>query len=159
MPSGTHRLVCAALLLLLLPGSTAVAETEVELSTGQTVYVSVYSNVFHGEKVRAFELAATLNIRNTDRQRSITILAADYFDSDGHKIRSYVKQAERLGALASTYFHIKESNTAGGHGANFIVKWASEQPVNTPIIEAVMVGVHAGQGLSLRTPGKVIKEH
>ena len=46
---------------------------DIPLSTGQTVYVPIYSHIYSGLKGRPFELAATLSIRNTDPQSPITI--------------------------------------------------------------------------------------
>ena len=64
----------------------------------------------------------------------------------------------QLNALVSTRYIITEDNKAGGSGANFIVAWKSDQKVNPPIIEAVMIGTHSGQGISFLSRGQVIKE-
>ncbi|MGB5745721.1 MAG: DUF3124 domain-containing protein, partial [Desulfobacterales bacterium] len=61
-------------------------------------------------------------------------------------------------ALVSTRYIITEDDKAGGSGANFIVVWNSDQKVNPPIIEAVMIGTHSGQGISFLSRGRVIKE-
>ena len=109
--------------LLLAFTHTTQAETEKKLSSGETVYVSIYSNVFSGPKKVPLELASMLSIRNTDTKYSITIFAVDYYDSHGKKIESYIKNPVTLNPLASNYYYIKEYDTRGGAGANFIVKW------------------------------------
>jgi len=140
-----------------LLATTGQAATEIQLSKGQTVYVPIYSHIYIGDRDRPYYLAATLSIRNIDPNHSITILSADYYDSSGKLLRSYLKQPEELGKMASTRYIIKESDKSGGSGANFIVKWKSETLVNEPIIEGVMIGTKAQQGISFLSRGRAIK--
>jgi len=144
------------MIFVFLPGQ---ANSEIQLSTGETVYVSIYSNVYYGPKKSTFQLAAMLSIRNTDPKYSITILKVDYYDNNGTLINRYIKEHLELGPLASTHFYIKEYDKRGGPGANFIVKWRSANKVNKPIIEGIMLGLTSGQGLSFTCPGQIIKEH
>ncbi len=131
---------------------------EVPLSKGQTVYVPIYSHIYSGVKGRPFDLAATLSIRNTNLNNTVTLLAVNYYDSAGKLVEDYLKNPIQLNALVSTRYIITEADRAGGSGANFIVVWSSEQKVNPPIIEAVMIGTHSGQGISFLSRGQVIKE-
>jgi len=137
----------------------AQAETNKELSSGETVYVSIYSNVYCGPKKVPLELSSMLSIRNTDTKYSITILSADYYDSDGKKIESYIKNPVKLNPLATTHYYIKEYDKRGGSGANFIVKWSAVKKVNQPIIEGLMLGLGGGKGVAFTCPGQVITEH
>ena len=130
-----------------------------KLSKGETVYVSIYSDVYTGPKSRPFPLAASLSIRNTDPKHTITIHLADYFNTEGQKIEGYIKEAIQLKPLESTFFNIGVYDKRGGVGANFIVKWSSKYKVNQPIIEGLMLGTRSGQGLSFVCPGRVIEEH
>ena len=141
---------------ILTPANLFAAE--VALSKGQTVYVPIYSHIYSGVKGRPFDLAATLSIRNTNLKNSITVLAVKYYDSDGKLVKDYLKEPTRLNALVSIRYIITEGDKTGGSGANFIVVWKSEQNVNPPIIEAVMIGTHSGQGISFLSRGQVIKE-
>lgn len=129
------------------------------LSKGETVYVSIYSNVNIGPKSRPFEMSAMLSIRNTDPKYSITIHLADYYNTKGEIIRGYIKEAIQLKALESTSFNIGTYDKKGGTGANFIVRWSSKEKVNKPIIEGVMLGGSSGQGFSFICPGIPIIEH
>jgi hypothetical protein len=131
---------------------------DIQLSTGQTVYVSIYSHIYSGLKARPFDLAAILSIRNTDMNQAVTIVSAKYYDTDGKLLKEYLNEPLQLKALVSTRYIIKEGDKAGGSGANFIVKWKSEKKVNPPIIEAVMIGTHSGQGISFVSRGQVIKD-
>lgn len=134
------------------------AGQDVQLSMGQTVYVAIYSHIYSGNKARPFDLAAILSIRNTDISYPVTIVSAKYYDTDGQMLREYLSEPLQLKALASTRYIIMESDKAGGSGAKFVVKWKSEKKVNPPIIEAVMIGTHSGQGISFVSRGQVIEE-
>jgi hypothetical protein len=132
---------------------------DIQLSMGQSVYVSIYSHIYSGVKARPFDLAAILSIRNTDINQSITIVSVKYYDTEGKLLKEYVDEPLELKALASTRFIIMEGDKTGGSGANFIVKWKSDKKVNPPIIEAVMIGTQSGQGISFVSRGQVIEEH
>ena len=149
------------LLLILLTGilNPVVSSAEgLQLSTGQTVYVPIYSHIYSGIKARPFDLAATLSIRNTNLKSSIFIVSVKYFDSAGKMIKDYLDGPVTLNALASARYIITEDDKAGGSGANFIVIWQSEKSVNPPVIESVMIGTHSGQGISFVSRGQVIEE-
>jgi len=136
---------------------SAQTETDKGLSSGEMLYVPVYSNVYSGPKATPFQLAAMLSIHNVDPRYSITILKVDYHDSTGKFIESYVKKPINLKPLAHTFFYLKEYDTRGGPGANFVVKWRAEKKVNQPIVEALMYGARAG--ISFTSPGRIIREH
>jgi hypothetical protein len=136
----------------------AAGQSEVRLSNGETVYVSAYSNVFSGPKATAFQVAVMLSLRNTDPRQEISAVKADYYDSDGKLLKRFITDPMPLGPLASTYFYIKEYDTSGGPVASFIVKWRSENRVNMPIIESIILGLGSGQGISMICPGQIISE-
>ena len=152
--------ICLSLLLVLAGIIWPVSSRaeDIRLSKGQTVYVPIYSHIYSGVKGRPFDLAATLSIRNTNPQNSITLVTVKYYDSEGRLVEDYLKKPKLLKALVSTRYIITEDDKSGGSGANFIVVWKTEQKVNPPIIEAVMIGTHSGQGISFLSRGQVIKE-
>lgn len=131
---------------------------DIQLSDGQTVYVPIYSHIYSGIKARPFDLAAILSIRNTNLNSSITLVSVKYFDSEGKLVNDYLEAPVQLSALASTRYIIAEGDKTGGSGANFIVIWKSENKVNPPIIEAVMIGTRSGQGISFVSRGQIIKD-
>lgn len=143
--------------VVLIAHSQSFSETDIELSSGNTVYVSVYSNIYSAPKAVRLELATMLSLRNTDPKNSITILKADYYDTAGKLVDSYIKKPFVLKPLESTYIYLKEYDKRGGPGANFIVKWQAEKKVNQPIIEAIMFS--ARHGVSFVCPGQIIKEY
>jgi len=153
-------LICIIVMIFLtgLLAPVNISAEDIELSAGQTVYVPIYSHIYSGVKGRPFDLAATLSIRNTNPQNPITLVSVKYYDSDGKLVEDYLKKPKQLNALVSTRYIITEDDKAGGSGANFIVVWKSDRKVNPPIIEAVMIGTHSGQGISFLSRGRVIKE-
>jgi len=155
-----HHLVMFCIVFFILVSFTcAWGASENSLSDGQKVYVSVYSNIYYGDRSKPFNLAAMLSVRNTDQKYPLTILQASYYDSEGSLVKEYVKNPIRLAPMASTYIYVKESDTSGGSGANFIVQWKADHMINEPIIECLMTGLAAGQGISFICNGRVIEEH
>lgn len=124
---------------------------------GQTIYVPIYSHVYHDDGKKTFNLAATLSIRNTDLANPLVITFVRYYDTNGKLLRQYLEQPIQLNPLASTDFVIDATDTSGGSGAKFIVEWVAQTKVSEPIIEAVMIGSGYHQGISFISPGKIIK--
>ncbi|MGE4292544.1 MAG: DUF3124 domain-containing protein [Desulfovibrio sp.] len=149
------RLLIISIVLLALFAGAADAQ---ELSTGQTVYVPVYSHVYHGSKARPFQLAVTLSIRNTDPKNAVTLTSVDYYDTLGKLVKVHLLAPERLGPLATREILVDESDATGGSGANFVVRWRADKEVNTPIIETVMIGTQGQQGISFRCLGRAVRE-
>ena len=148
-----------ALMMTGIITSAGQAAGDIYLSKGQSVYVSIYSHVYSGIKARPFDLVAILSIRNTDINQPVTIVSVKYYDTEGNLLKEYLDEPLQLKALASTRYIVKEDDKAGGSGANFIVKWKSDRKITPPIIEAVMIGTHSGQGISFVSRGQVIEEH
>lgn len=134
------------------------ASSSIILLNGQSVYVPIYSHIYHGVRDKPFDLTATLSIRNTDLKQEITIISADYFNSDGKLLKKYVEIPIRLKKLASLRYTIKAADKTGGSGAKFIVRWESSVPVNPPLIEAIMISTKSQQGISFVSRGRPIKE-
>ena len=153
-------LICYGFLMILAGiGAPVVSSADdIKLSSGQAVYVPIYSHIYSGVKARPFDLAATLSIRNTNPKHAITLVSVKYYDSDGKLVEDYLNQPKELKALVTTRYIITEGDKTGGSGANFIVVWKSDQTVNQPIIEAVMIGTQSSQGISFLSRGRVIKE-
>jgi hypothetical protein len=125
---------------------------------GQSLYVPVYSHIYSGNRERPTYLAATVSIRNTDPVHAIQLEAVDYFDSAGQLVRRYLEKPIILKPMASTRYVVSESDKAGGSGANFIIRWKSDQPVNPPIAEGIMISTASQLGISFTSRGQVIQE-
>lgn len=134
-----------------------------KIAMGQTIYVPVYSHIYHQDQQdrqdqqKIFNLAATLSIRNTDLTKPIIITSVRYYDSNGKLVKQYLERSIELSAIASTDYVVNKTDTSGGLGANFIVEWVAQTEVSEPVIEAVMIGTDFQQGISFISPGRVIK--
>ncbi|OAN45646.1 hypothetical protein A6A04_07065 [Paramagnetospirillum marisnigri] len=152
----------AALLLSILLAHPAVAEDVVTLSKGQSVYVPVYSHISHGNldsqgQPMTLLLSAMLSIRNTDLHHPITVKSARYYDTDGKVLKEFVAKPVALGAMASMEQFIEHRDKSGGSGANFVVEWVADKPVNPPIIETVNAYFFGTQSVAFTSPGRVIQ--
>lgn len=127
-------------------------------SLGQLVYVPVYSHIYQQNRRKTFNLTTTLSIRNADPYRSFTITEVAYYDSKGSLIQQYVDSTEQIRPLASTSYVIEEADLRGGVGANFLVRWHSQEPIYPPVIEAVNISTSQQQGISFLSVGRVLQE-
>ena len=138
------------------PLSLNAADNKIELSEGQRMYVPAYSHIYSGSKARPFLLTVTLSIRNIDPMHSIKISMVDYYGTQGKLIQKYIDKPTVLKPLESLRYIIPEKDKGGGSGANFIVEWHSDKPVNRPIIESIMIGTQSAQGISFTSRGREI---
>ena len=133
-----------------IPDSSAAA--------GEYVYVPVYSSIYYRDSTKVYNLTVTLGIRNTDSLNDIFIKEINYYNSQGESVKKFLSRPIRVRPLETFDLVIAEDDTTGGIGANFIVKWISKTPVQSPIIEAVMISIRQGVGISFVGTGKVIKK-
>jgi len=141
---------------LFSPFSLNASDDKIDLSKGQRVYVPAYSHIYSGNKERPFLLTVTLSIRNIDPTQSIKIILVDYYETQGKLLKKYIDKPATLNPLESLRYVISEKDKSGGSGANFIVEWHSDKPVNRPIIESIMIGTQSGQGISFTSRGREI---
>jgi hypothetical protein len=121
-------------------------------------YLPIYSHIYHIHELRTFDLTITVSIRNVSVSDSIHILKADYYNTQGNKIREYIKNPVFLKPLETIEIIIKEKDNEGGSGANFIFDWAVKNSNNPPLFEAIMISTYNQQGLSYSTRGVQITE-
>ena len=126
----------------------------------RTVYVPIYSSVSLGRNIREdlVQLTATLSVRNVSPRQPIVIESVHYYDSHGRAVREHLAKPAELAALASVEFVVKEADTEGGPGANFLVKWSGPTGVDEPLIEAVMLGRAGNAGISFTSVGRVVTD-
>lgn len=135
-----------------------ITARDLQIVTGQTVYVPAYSEIFMGTTSRTMPLTVTLAIHNTDPNATIIIQSVQYFDTDGLLVRDYVSDPVAIDPLATRGFVVEDQDRSGGWGANFIVVWGAETPVYEPVIEAIMVSTQGTHGISLISPGRVVSQ-
>lgn len=126
-------------------------------AVGQTVYVPVYSHIYIQDG-RAYRLAATLSLRNTDTANPMVVTSVGYYDTDGKLVRNYLEQPLKIAPLATSEFFVEEKDVHGGSGAKFIVEWTAQTVIQPPIIETIMIGAEGQQGISFARSGVVIAD-
>jgi hypothetical protein len=146
----------AALLLAISLVGLSQAVMDPGLSKGQTIYVPVYSNIYVGDRELQWNLSSNLSVRNTDPTSPITVLAVDYYNSDGKLVKEHLSEPKQPNPMGSAYYYVKTSDTSGGWGANFIVKWKSDKEVNQPVVECVMTGTRGNHSVSFVSRGRVV---
>lgn len=139
------------------PSLEDVDLASLEIVAGQTIYVPVYSYIYHYTSVsHTMNLSTTLSIRNTDSRFPIFVKSVQYFGTNGEPLKEYLENPIRLDALASSSFFVDVNDITGGAGAKFIVEWVSEAPAFEPIVEAVMISTESTQGISFSSSGRVL---
>ncbi len=157
--SYSYAFMALVLCLFLFWPQPSKADQEPGLSQGQIIYVPAYSHIYTGDREKPFLLTVTLSIRNIDPKSPIRISVVDYYETQGKLLKRFIDQHVTLNTLESLRYIISEKDRSGGSGANFMVEWKSEVPVNPPIVETIMIGTQFGQGISFASRGRVIKPH
>lgn len=152
----------AVLLAFLLLATGIGHAKETDLSTGQTLYLPIYSHLLHGNvsagrKPVIYPLSALISLRNTDPRLPIRILSANYYDSRGKLVRSYFSLPQTLPPLGSLELFVERNDLMGGSGANFLITWQAEKPVNPVIAEALHADITGNRTLSFLTTARPIK--
>lgn len=124
-----------------------------EYKTGSS-YLSVYSEIYDLTEETTHLLTATVSMRNTNTIDSLFVTRADYYNTEGKLIRSYLTQPIFLGPLETVEIVIHRRDTSGGSGGNFIFDWAININTHEPLFEAVMIWTTGNQGISFATRGK-----
>src|SRR5262249_43671459 len=135
-----RRLALSVCFLVLIGGAGLAGELP-PATQGQTVYVPVYSEVLYGNadsagKPERWQLSATLSIRNTDPGSPLTVRSIRYYDTDGKLIRDYAT-GNKIAPLGTLETFVEHKDRSGGSGANFLVVWDADRPINAPIIETI----------------------
>lgn len=149
--------IACTLLTLIVVASPVMATESLQPTTGQTVYIPAYSHIYHGNKETPLLLSVTLSIRNIDLKQSLTVSSVNYHETEGALVKQYIKEPIVLGPLGSVRYVVPQKDNTGGSGANFIVEWQSNSPINPPILETVMIGTQSQQAISFTSRGQPIE--
>jgi hypothetical protein len=137
---------------------TVKGTTNFEKARGQVLYLPFYSNIPYGEKMGDYDLSGFLTIHNTDLRNPLKVSHIYYFNSNGELVKDFLgNDTLALKPLESKSFFIPAKDKSGT-GANFLVEWRTNQPVNIPLIETIMLSLKSGQGVSFLSAGKVIEQ-
>lgn len=121
----------------------------------ETIYVPIYSHIYHEDDTRFTLLTGTLSIRNTDSTTPIILKSVKYYASDGKLLKDLCPQPVSLGAMATADIVVPRTHSQGGSGANFVVDWIAQKQVSEPLAEAVMISSGSAQDLSFVSRGVV----
>ena len=146
-------LLCAAAI-----GSCAFAQTP-SVSSGQLLYLPIYSHVWHGEvdangQPEKSLVSVLVSVRNTDASKSIQVESARYYDTDGKLLREYMKAPRTIAPMGTYELFVPRSDDTGGSGANFVISWKAERSSNPPIVEALHVNLPAGRSIAFITSAR-----
>ena len=157
-------------LLTLLAGScltlatwSANAQSTPALSAGQSLYLPVYSHLYHGEispktgKPSETLVSTHVSIRNTDPKLPIRVSSARYYNTDGKLLREYVPAPKTIPPFGTHELFVPRSDSSGGSGANFVIDWTAERPANPPIVEALHADIREARTLIFVTTGQPIQ--
>jgi hypothetical protein len=156
-----QRFRSLALALLFVAAAPANAD-EPALSKGQTLYLPIYSHVWHGDlKDRGYPLkiqvSALISIRNTDLKYPIRVISARYFDTGGKQLHEYITTAKTIPPMGTYELYVERKESAGGSGANFLIVWEAGTPANLPVVEAVHADIQGHRTLSFITTARAIR--
>jgi hypothetical protein len=155
-----RRLLTLALLCL---AAAAAAQDAPPLFAGQTLYLPIYSHLYHGDvhpktgKPSETLVSTHVSIRNTDPKNGFRVTSARYFNTDGKLLREYVTQPQAIPPLGTFELYVPRSDSSGGSGANFIIEWTAERPINPPLVEALHADIREARTLLFVTTARPIQ--
>ena len=146
---------------LALASSLAFGQAPAGRTNGQVLYLPIYSHIWHGDvdgkgQPTKTLMSVSVSIRNTDPTKPIRITSAQYFDTDGKKLREYVPVPKTIPPMGTFELFIPRSDDSGGSGANFVIAWTSDTSVNAPIVEAVHAHLPSGRSIAFTTSARQI---
>jgi hypothetical protein len=152
-----------SLVLFMLSGAPASGQTPPGRSLGQTLYLPIYSHIWHGEMDKQGQPMKTLvsvsvSIRNTDPVKSIRIASAQYYDTDGKKLREYVTSPKVIGPMGTYELFVPRSDDTGGSGANFVISWKSDARASPPIVEGFHANLPVGRSIAFTTSARPLPD-
>jgi hypothetical protein len=151
--------VLLSLLLFVLSGGLASAQTAPARSLGQTLYLPIYSHIWHGELDKKGQpmkalVSVSVSIRNTDPVKSIKVDSAQYYDTDGKKLRQYLISPKTIAPMGTYEIFVPSSDDTGGSGANFLISWKADTPASPPIVEGFHANLPVGRSIAFTTSAR-----
>jgi hypothetical protein len=151
-------------LLSIMAVPAAAAEDMPPLSSGQTLYLPIYSHIWHGDRVvdgrypLKSQVSALVSIRNTSLKTPIQVISARYYATDGQLLKEYIPVPRTIKPMGTLELFVEKSEYAGGSGANFVIQWQSEQPTNSPVMEALHADIQGHRTLTFITEARPVRE-
>ncbi len=141
----------------------AAAQDAPPRTTGQSLYLPIYSHLYHGDvnprtgKPSETLVSTHVSIRNTDPASAVKIVSARYYNTDGTLLREFLAKPQLIPPLGTFELYVPRSDSSGGSGANFIIDWTAEKPVNSPLVEALHADIREARTLLFVTTARPIQ--
>jgi hypothetical protein len=120
-------------------------------------YLSVYSHIYSGSEHRTHNLTAMISMRNTSKYERVFMKKAEYFNTEGRMVKSYIKNPIYIDPMETIEIMIFEEDEHGGTGGNFVFDWATPDSDNKPFIEGVMMSTNRNKAMAFTTQAVEIK--
>jgi len=133
------------------------------LSSGQALYLPIYSHIWHGDRVVDGKyplkntVSALISIRNTSLKTPIRVSSARYYSTQGKLIKEFLPKPVVVGVMGTLELFVERKESKGGSGANFVIQWDASVPTNPPLIEAVHADIKGHQTLAFITKAHPIQ--
>lgn len=155
------RVLLAAMLFYWSASAFAADGDPVADQAQQVLYLPIYSHIYYGDPDKAGKplsrlLSAHISIRNTDARNSVRVLYARYYDTDGKLLKDYLPAPKVIPPLATVELFVPRADSSGGSGANFLIAWKSDGPVNPPLVEAVHAEIEMARTLIFTTTARPV---
>lgn len=158
------RLLSRLLLPFALLGQCAVslAQDATALSAGQSLYLPIYSHLYHGDvhpktgKPSETLVSTHVSIRNIDPLLAMKVGSARYYNTEGKLLREFLAKPQLIPPLGTYELYVPRSDSSGGSGANFIIDWTAEKPINPPLVEALHADIREARTLLFVTTARPI---
>lgn len=150
------------LALFCLP-ALAAAQAIPPLSAGQSLYLPIYSHLYHGDinprtgKPSETLVSTHISIRNTDPGAAMTVVSARYYNTEGKLLREFLQKPQTIPPLGTYELYVPRSDSSGGSGANFIIDWRTDKPLNPPLVEALHADIREARTLIFVTTARPIQ--
>lgn len=143
--------------------TVTIAQEARPLSKGQTLYLPIYSHMLYGNlgksgKASHALLSALVSIRNTDGKRALRLHSARYYDTHGKLLQERVTAPITLPPYGTMELFVELNDASGGSGANFIIQWDAEQPINPPLVESLHANMDGGKAVIFTTQAVTVSE-
>lgn len=144
--------------LLMDPAALMAPINDSDIKRAGSIYVPAYASLpVSGGRVDV-SLSVTLSIRNASASRALAIRRIDQFDGNGARVVRYLDAPIAIRPLASVSLFLPVQAMAAGAAQMFHVDWGAADAMQTPIVEAVMVGQIGGVNISFASRGVPIEE-
>lgn len=141
----------------------AAAQDSPSLASGQSLYLPIYSHLYHGDvhpktgKPSETLVSTHVSVRNTDPASGIKVLSARYYNTEGRQLREFLTRPQLIPPLGTFELYVPRSDSSGGSGANFIIDWTADKPINPPIVEALHADIREARTLLFVTTARPIQ--